>query len=104
MFREHLPKQLSPERQDLESDGALLLMTRLGPLDILGKVATGWRYPELLERAHPKSLGVDLETQVLGLRSLIQIKELVGREKDLAALPEYRSALREIEARDQRDD
>jgi len=41
VFREHLPKCMLPERKGLERAGAMLLMTRLGPLDLLGEVATG---------------------------------------------------------------
>lgn len=50
--REHLPsKRLVPERAQLESPGAMLLLTRLGPLDVLGTVAAGWRYHELMDRS-----------------------------------------------------
>jgi hypothetical protein len=41
---------------------------------------------------------------VLDLRALIEVKELVGREKDLAALPEYRLSLRELEAQKGKDE
>ena len=39
---------------------------------------------------------------MLDLASLIEVKEVIGREKDLAALPPYRRALLERDAR--RDD
>ncbi len=98
VYREHLPKQLAPKRSDLESDGTMLLMTRLGPLDILGRVATGWRYRELLERARCVRLEEGNELQILDLSALIEVKEQVGREKDLAVLPLYRKTLSERNA------
>lgn len=97
-FREHLPRVLEPKRGDLESDGTLILMTRLGPLVLLGRVAT-WGYGELLDRARSVQLDEDLRIQLLDLAALIEIKEAVGREKDLAILPLYRRALAEQEKR-----
>ena len=98
VYREHLPKRLVPNRSDLESDGSMLLMTRLGPLDILGRVATGWRYDELRHRARSIQVDESLDIQVLDLAALIEVKELVNREKDRAVLPLYRSTLRERES------
>ena len=95
-FREHLPRRrLEPRRRDLESFGAMLLMCDLGPLDILGEVATGWRYPELAQRAREVRIGPDLQVRILDLAALIEIKERLGRDKDRAVLPIYRSTLRE---------
>ena len=95
VYRSHLPKRLVPTRGDLESAGAMLLMTELGPLDILGEVATGWRYAELVPRAQVVRIDEGLEVQILGLEALIEIKEKVGREKDRAVLPLYHKVLRE---------
>ncbi len=33
--REHLPRRLEPQRDDLDAEGAMLLMTRLGPLALV---------------------------------------------------------------------
>lgn len=99
-FREHLPaKRLEPVRSDLDSPGAKLLMTRLGPLDILGVLATGWRYADLDRRTRTLSLADGLRVRVLDLGPLIEVKEAIGREKDRAVLPLYRRALREREDR-----
>lgn len=95
VYREHLPKRIEPIRADLESDGSMFLMTRLGPLDIFGRVATGWRYDELQQRARSVQVDTSLEIQVLDLAALIEVKELVEREKDRAVLPLYRTTLRE---------
>ncbi|MEM6673121.1 MAG: hypothetical protein AAF726_09765 [Planctomycetota bacterium] len=100
-FREQLPsKRLEPERAQLESPGAMLLLTDLGPLDLLGAVATGWHHDELLARSHQIEVEPDFEIRVLDLTALIEIKEAVGREKDLAVLPLYRQVLREREGND----
>jgi hypothetical protein len=97
-FREHLPaKRLAPARSDLSSPGAKLLMTRLGPLDILGELRNGWRHSDLVARTHELVLAEDLRVRALDLVSLIELKEAVGREKDRAVLPLYRRALRERE-------
>lgn len=96
-FREHLPRRLEPLRTDLDSSGAMLLMTRLGPLDILGELPTGWRYPELAARVRTVAMGSELELQILDLEGLIEVEEKVGREKDRAVLPLYRRVLRERE-------
>lgn len=95
VYRSHLPMRLEPTRGDLESAGAMLLMTGLGPLDLLGEVATGWRYVELVPRAQIVRVDEGLEVQILGLEALIEIKERVGREKDRAVLPLYRRVLEE---------
>lgn len=95
-LREHLPKKrLEPLRSDLDLPGAKLLMTRLGPLDILGELATGWRYQDLAQRTHTMALDDDFHVRVLDLESLIEVKEAVGREKDRAVLPLYRRTLKE---------
>lgn len=97
-YREHLPtKRLVPERRDLESSGALLLMTSLGPLDILGKLSTGWAFDDLQPRTRTVALSDGLQLRILDLASLIMVKEVVGREKDRAVLPLYRRALKERE-------
>jgi hypothetical protein len=97
VFREHLPKRIEPQRSDLESNGSMLMMTRLGPLDLLGEVATGWRYDELLQRSRKLNITASIEIHILDLSGLIEIKERVGREKDLAVLPLYRQTMSERE-------
>ena len=95
-LREHLPARILPiERGDLDSAGTKLLMTSLGPLDILGELSTGWRFADLSERTVRLAVGDGLHVEVLDLPSLIEVKEKVGREKDLALLPLYRRVLRE---------
>jgi hypothetical protein len=95
LFREHLPRRLAPRREDLESGGALLLLTGLGPLDIRGRVSTGWSYDDLVARARTVRVDDELQVDILDLAALIEIKERIGREKDKAVLPLYRRTLAE---------
>ncbi len=95
-LREHLPgRTLRVTHSDLETHGAIPMMTSLGPLDVLGRVATGWGHSELLERSIRLELDEKTVIQVLDLAALIEIKERVGREEDLAVLPLYRRTLKE---------
>lgn len=94
-YREHLPKRLVPEPLWLEGRGHHLLMTREGPLDVLGHVGRERTYEDLLSRSLVLDLGDGLSVRVLGLEALIQVKEEVGREKDLAMLPVLRRTLEE---------
>lgn len=90
-LREHLPaRRLEPLRSDLSLPGAQLLMTELGPLDILGVLANGWSYADLGGLTRTVAMADGLEVQVLDLPALIEVKEAVGRDKDRAVLPLYR--------------
>lgn len=85
---------VAPTTVDLQRPGHHLLLTSAGPLDVLG-VAIGERD---FERLRPCSdllpLGDGLEARVLRLDEIIAMKEQLGREKDFAALPMLRAALR----------
>jgi Aminoglycoside-2''-adenylyltransferase len=91
-----------PDQSHLSAPGHQLLMTRYGPLDILGAIGSGRGFDEL--RAHTVELEVSagLSIQVLDLATLIQIKEEVGGEKDLAALPILKRTLEERRRRSQK--
>lgn len=95
-FREHLPsRRLVLERDHLDASGAKLLMTRLGPLDILSQLSTQWRFADLTSRVRTVKLSENLQVRVLDLAALIEVKERIGREKDQAVLPLYRRTLAE---------
>ena len=94
-YREHLPKRLAPTEQHLDSDGHMLLMTSAGPLDVLGRVTGGQTYEDLVERSRSLDLGSGMSVRILDLDALIEIKEMTGREKDIAQLPLLRRALQE---------
>jgi predicted nucleotidyltransferase len=84
-----------PERSHLSSVGHQLLMTRWGPLDLLGVIGAGRGYDELLHDAYEVRLGGSLALRVLGLPALIRDKQAVGRDKDKAALALLQRTLEE---------
>jgi len=95
--REQPGKRLTPSAADLAGPGHHLLMTRAGPLDLLGAVVVGRSYEELIGRAFPIQLAPGKSVRVLDLPMLIRLKEELGREKDLAMLPVLRRTLQERE-------
>ena len=86
---------LKPNASHLGSPGHQLLMTRYGPLDVLGMIGRSRSYEDLLPHSHELELGEGLRVRVLDLETLIAIKEEVGGEKDLAVLPIMRRTLEE---------
>jgi predicted nucleotidyltransferase len=70
-------------------------MTRLGPLDVLGSIGKGRRYQDLLPHAAEIPIAEGIRVRVLNLETQIAVKEEIGQEKDLAALPLLRRALDE---------
>jgi hypothetical protein len=85
---------VEPTTVDLQRPGHHLLLTSAGPLDVLG-VAVGERdFERLIQHSDLLPLGDGLEARVLRLDEIIAMKEQLGRDKDLAALPMLRAALR----------
>ena len=70
------------------------LMTDLGDLDILGEVAGGGRYEELLPHTEETVL-FGVVCRVVTLECLIQLKRAAGRPKDFEALAELQLLLEE---------
>jgi hypothetical protein len=63
------------------------LTTTLGDLDLLGEIAGGGSYDDLLP--HSVTLSIyDLSCRVLGLDALIRTKRAAGRPKDFESLAE----------------
>jgi hypothetical protein len=85
-YRDPGGRVLSPTLQALLGERHHLLMTRFGPLDVLGKIGTGHAaagrgYDELVPESALLAVGT-LRVQVLGLRALIRSKKEAGRDKD----------------------
>jgi hypothetical protein len=97
IYREQPEKRLTPSAAALGGPGHHLLMTRAGPLDLLGAVVGGRSYGELIGCAFPIQLAPGKSIRVLDLPTLIQLKEELGREKDLSMLPVLRRTLQEQE-------
>jgi hypothetical protein len=94
-YREHLPaRRLVPREEDLGSSGHHLLLTRAGPLDLLGTVHGGQGFEEL--RASASELELEgRRILVLDLDALLRLKEALGREKDLLQARLLRRTLEE---------
>ena len=89
-YREQPERRLRPDVSHLASAGHQLLMTRFGPLDLLGTITGGRSYETLLPHTVELDVGDSLHVRVVDLSTLIQLKEELGREKDRAVLPVLR--------------
>ncbi len=87
--------EVFPDASRLDSPGHHLLMTKFGPLDLLGSVVGGEGYQELLEHTEQVDLGGGARVNILDLPTLIHLKELLGRDRDRAVLPILRRTLEE---------
>lgn len=94
-YRAQPEKKLRPQASHLSSPGHQLLMTRFGPLDLLGSLTGGRTYEDLLPHTTEMDVGENVRVRVLDLETLIEVKEQTGGEKDKAALPILRALLRE---------
>jgi hypothetical protein len=94
-YREHPARRPRPSAHDLSGPGHHLLMTSAGPLDVLGEVRGGKVYEHLMDQTTRFVLGENLEICVLDLATLIELKEELGRDKDLAGLAVLRRTLEE---------
>jgi len=84
-----------PGPSHLASAGHQLLMTRFGPLDLLGTIGKGHDYGRLLDDTVELEIGGGLKVRVSSLESLVKTKEETGQEKDRAVLPVLRRLLEE---------
>lgn len=85
---------LRPTAAHLASPGHQLLMTRFGPLDLLGTIGADHDYEELFNHCVEYEVS-GFPLRVLDLETLIKVKEEVDFEKDKAVLPLLRRTLRE---------
>jgi hypothetical protein len=95
IFRDFAGRRIAPTASYLATANPKLLLTRHGPLDLLGTLSmedddTG--YASLVDDATVVDLG-GLTVRVLSLPRLIAVKERLKRAPDLAVLPLLRAAL-----------
>lgn len=95
VFRIQPERRLKPNASHLASGGHLNLITRYGPLDILGTIGRDLSYGDLLPHSVELDIGDGLRVQVLDLETIIAIKEELDGEKDRAVLPILRRTLDE---------
>jgi hypothetical protein len=94
-FRMQPERRLRPNASHLSSSGHLNLITRCGPLDVLGTIGRSLDYRDLLPHTIELEIGGGLRVRVLDLETLISLKETLAGEKDLAVLPILRRTLQE---------
>jgi predicted nucleotidyltransferase len=86
-------RRVHVDESHLEGDGALLLATRLGPLDLLGTLNDGRGYEELLPHTDLFEIAGHA-VRVLDLPTLIEVKAAAGRDKDKLAVAHLLAILR----------
>jgi hypothetical protein len=94
-YRAQPERRLAPAKSPLETGGHQLLMTRYGPLDLLGEIGSGHGYDDLLHDAVDFELAPGVRVRALGLGRLIEVKRETAGEKDLAVLPVLERTLEE---------
>jgi hypothetical protein len=94
-YRTQPAKRLCPQLSHLSSPGHQLLMTRFGPLDLLGAIGKGRDYEHLLPHSVQLEIEPGVTIRVLDLNTLITVKEETAGEKDNAMLPVLRRTLDE---------
>lgn len=95
IFRMQPERRLRPNASQLASTGHLNLITRYGPLDLLGTIGNNLAYEDLVPRSVELDVAEGLSIRVLDLETLIAVKEELGGEKDRAVLPTLRRTLEE---------
>jgi predicted nucleotidyltransferase len=95
IFRMQPERRLKPNASHLASPGHLNLMTRYGPLDLLGTIGRDLGYQDLISHSIELAISEGLRIRVLDLETLIALKEELGGEKDRAMLPILRRTLEE---------
>jgi predicted nucleotidyltransferase len=94
-YRIQPERRIRPAPSHLTSAGHQNLITRYGPLDLLGTIGRNLSYEDLLPHSAEMDVGEGVLVKVLDLETLIAIKEELGGEKDRAVLPVLRRTLEE---------
>jgi hypothetical protein len=95
VYRMQLERRLKPTASHLSSAGHQNLITRYGPLDLLGTIGRNLAYRDLIPHSIELNIGEGLRIRVLNLETLIAIKEELNGEKDRAVLPVLQRTLEE---------
>ena len=95
IFRIQPERRLRPTASYVSGPGHLNLVTRYGPVDVLGTIGDDLAYEDLLPHSREVDIGGGFMARVLDLETLIKIKEQVGGDKDRLVLPILRRTLEE---------
>jgi hypothetical protein len=93
LYRMQPERRLRPNASHLSSPGHKNLITRYGPLDVLGTIGKGLGFEDLAQESSEMEIGGGVRVRVLGLEKIIALKEELGGEKDRAVLPVLRRTL-----------
>jgi hypothetical protein len=95
VYRVQPDRQLHPDESHLAGPGHQLLLTKFGPLDVLGMIGKSRTWEDL--RGHTRTMEIEpgVVLRVLDLETLIAVKEELGFPKDTAVLPVLRQALKQ---------
>ncbi len=91
-YREH-QSTIRPTKEDILAGGHLLLLTRAGPLDVLGFIGEKDRYEDLIDKSSEVEMTVGT-FRVLDLEELVRQKKASDRAKDRAMLELLEEVLR----------
>jgi hypothetical protein len=92
-YRTRRDTRRPPDPGALAGDGHHLLMTRFGPLDVLGVVGAGRDFEQLLAHSSRRRLR-GFYVRVMDLETQIAVKQELGHQKDRAVLPLLRETLK----------
>jgi len=98
-YRMQPERRLRPDASHLSSAGHQLLLTRFGPLDLLGTIGKSDIYETLASDTVEVEAGTGVRIPVLRLEKLIEVKMETATQKDLAALPILQKTLEEQKRR-----
>jgi len=93
IYRIQPSRRLKPNASHLRSPGHQNLISTCGSLDVLGTIARGLTYHDLLPHTIEMEIGDGVRVRVLDLETIIALKEELAGEKDLAVLPILRRTL-----------
>ncbi len=91
-YREH-QSTIKPTKEDILAGGHLLLLTRAGPLDVLGFIGDNDRYEDMVHLSSEVAMTIG-RFRVLDLEELIRQKKATDRPKDRAVIELLEEALR----------
>jgi hypothetical protein len=95
VYRIQPERRLRPGASHLKGLGHQLLLTKFGPLDVLGAIGQSRSWEDLRDRTETLELEPGVAVRILDLKMVIEIKEELGFPKDLAVLPVLRQTLLE---------
>jgi hypothetical protein len=93
VYRDPAGRRIAPDAARLNHPGHHLLLTRFGPVDVLGSLGEGARFEDLEPRSSFFDVG-GLRVRVLDLSAVLESKTRAARPKDRAVLEILQETLR----------